>query len=442
MFLIDCVELHPNLALAGLVQELLVYCSNRSHGCQETIRLESLLHHLKECSFTPTNCPHGQFGCEFKGVSNQIQEHLSACEYEKIKGFINFITTRIAALESTVAAQAQLIDSLQKSVQTSQDGDSVDNNHSAAIASSSSSSSSQWPLGEIACRKTLGPFRTGVTSLYYNTGLLYAGFYDGSTQIFNSSTGASMAHMKGHNLSVWSLAVHQPTGRFFSAGSDAIIKVWDTSSVLAAEVDEAEDDPRSSPPGSPVPGLLSQQAPTLQQHLGKVYSLVMSNNTLFSASSDKTIKIWDAQSLECLGTMTGHTSGINSIVLRGGGGGSSDPTLISASNDHTIKLWDVSTSQVIHTIEGIDSEILDVCFGDGMIFASTYDARIIAFDANSGSQIATMLGHAWEVWKLNFSQGAIFSGSFDHTIKRWDVRQFEETATLLGHKVSRNLTVF
>lgn len=88
--------------------------------------------------------------------------------------------------------------------------------------------------------------------------------------------------MQGHTLSVWSLAIHTPSGRLFSSGSDGKIKgiisyvhqysyfvssvVWDLSSGVCCK--------------------------SLTNHTGKVYRLVVNGDKLYSASSDKSIKVF------------------------------------------------------------------------------------------------------------------------------------------------------
>jgi WD40 repeat protein len=67
-----------------------------------------------------------------------------------------------------------------------------------------------------------------------------------------------------------------------------------------------------------------------------VESVVFSRDskTLASASSDKTIKLWDVAGCKMKTTFRGHTSLVVSLSLS-----KDDKTLASASLDHTIKLW-------------------------------------------------------------------------------------------------------
>ncbi|KAJ1568672.1 hypothetical protein HK096_005739, partial [Nowakowskiella sp. JEL0078] len=361
-----CSDLHPNLALASLIQEVL-------------------------------------YGCEYKGTAASVNLHLTNCPYEKIKGYIEFNEKRIIELQNQISEQSREISQLRNTSLIQPPTPTTLDGMTDILAGNSPEPLETWPFGDMQCRRTIAEHRTGVTSLCYHSGILYSGAYDGTIKVSNAESGQIVRSLKGHNMSVWALAVHAPTNRLFSAGSDADIKVW------------------------PMDEDVMDNVATLKNHSGKVYSLVINGNRLYSASSDRTIKIWDLQTLSCLATLAGHSDGVNSLTL-------ANDKLISGASDRTVKIWDLSTAQCVSTIMD-SSEVLDVTFGNNMLFTSTYDAHVNAFNLNDLGMVASMEGHNWEVWQVEYcSRGVLFSGSFDHTIKRWDIRNFQNTATLTGHK--------
>jgi WD40 repeat protein len=67
---------------------------------------------------------------------------------------------------------------------------------------------------------------------------------------------------------------------------------------------------------------------------------------LASASNDKTAKIWDASSGNCLQTLEGHSDSVLSVAF------SHDSTrLASASNDKTVKIWNTSNGACLQTLD-------------------------------------------------------------------------------------------
>jgi WD40 repeat protein len=267
-----------------------------------------------------------------------------------------------------------------------------------------------WVHGTMSCVSTFPSQGTGITSLEFDkNGKLFAGSYDGSIKVFDVYSGSLLGTYAGHQLSVWTLTLDNQDRKLYSGGSDGLLNVWDLNS--------SESLVHSFNPSQ-----------------GKLYSILLYQNRLFTASSDHSIHIWDCRSFEKLGSLHGHLGGVNSIKIV-------DNHLISASTDRSIKvclfdqIWDLNTSSCISSISHHPSEVLDVMAGSNMLFASTYDANITAYSMNDFSRVGSMMGHKWEVWQLQLSNNNLFSGSHDHSIKRWDIRNFQNIESLTGHKV-------
>src|SRR5258708_22976957 len=98
---------------------------------------------------------------------------------------------------------------------------------------------------------------------------------------------------------------------------------------------------------------------TLIGHSGEVQAVAPSpdGGLLASASSDKTIKLWDPHTGEHLRTLQGHSSWVTSVTFSLDGG-----HLASGSDDKTIKLWDPHTGEHLRTLEGHYYERTSVTF--------------------------------------------------------------------------------
>ncbi|KAG9291620.1 hypothetical protein G9A89_022039 [Geosiphon pyriformis] len=408
-------DLHSNLALAGLIQELQVHCSNKKYGCPVVVRLDSHENHLIYCTYSPAICQNVKHGCDFKGTTKGAKDHLEHCVYEKLKTYIESNNTRILTLEKKIEEQQCELQKLRQLIKTPRKdhGSStmstvvnVNGRDYHSLVDDLDFEIDTFPTGDIVCRRTISEHTCGVTSLDFNNGLIFAGAHDGSTKIFQADSGIIIKNLHGHQMSVWALAVHSEGERFFSAGSDGKIKVWDLRE-----------------------GASNECIGTLTQHSGKVYGLVVNENRLYSASSDKTIKVWDTVTLENLATFTGHTDGVNNLLAI------ENDKLVTAGSDNTVKIWDVTTGTCIHSISSHLSEVLDVATGDNLLFASTNEAVIHVYNLNDYTPMTILSGHNWEVWQLEYTNGKMFSASFDHTIKRWDVRnQMACDLTLKGHQ--------
>ena len=67
---------------------------------------------------------------------------------------------------------------------------------------------------------------------------------------------------------------------------------------------------------------------------------------IVSGSDDRTIKIWDFKTAECLNTLEGFQRLVNSIAISPDG-----KYIVSGSSDKTIKIWDFKTFEYIYTID-------------------------------------------------------------------------------------------
>ncbi|KAJ3343638.1 protein with putative role during mitosis [Gonapodya sp. JEL0774] len=366
------------------------------------------------------------------GTLSEARDHLGQCPFEKIKPYIERSEKRFSELEARLAElERERRLWLESGKGTSSPEAAVLDAKAAGNGGTSSGylngvvtedERESLSLSHMSAWRTVSDHRAGVTSLAYTPGVLYAGAYDGTTKVFDAESGALMRSFRGHHLSVWALAVEPGGGRLFSAGSDGTIKVWDMSGGDSDADDGWEDGVAAAVSAAGMDDVSNGQGGgclrTLREHTGKVYSLITMEDRLYSASSDKTIKVWDLHDLSCIATLTGHTDGVNSLTPLG------RDRIASAASDKTVRVWDLARSQTIYTLEDNDSEILSVAWSgssqgnpNGMLFASTYDANIVAYAGDQGfRKIGTMQGHNWEVWQLQYTMGVLFSGSFDHTI--------------------------
>jgi WD40 repeat protein len=83
---------------------------------------------------------------------------------------------------------------------------------------------------------------------------------------------------------------------------------------------------------------------------------------LGSGGYDKTVRLWDVSSGECLKILQGHTNWVRSVLFspvclqHACGERAAFPqgfgqTVVSGSQDETIKLWDIKTGECLKTLK-------------------------------------------------------------------------------------------
>ncbi|KIM19685.1 hypothetical protein M408DRAFT_83185, partial [Serendipita vermifera MAFF 305830] len=155
-----------------------------------------------------------------------------------------------------------------------------------------------------------------------------------------------------------------------------------------------------------------------------------------SGSSDRTIRVWDAETGEnVIGPLEGHSDSVNSVSF------SPDGTrIVSGSSDNTIRIWDVERGvTVIGPLEGHTGWVRSVSFSpDGTRIASgSSDNTIRVWDIeNSETVLGPLKGHIYSITSVSFSPDGtyIVSGSEDETIRVWDSKTGEKVVgPLEGH---------
>ncbi|ACF14566.1 WD-40 repeat protein [Chloroherpeton thalassium ATCC 35110] len=165
-----------------------------------------------------------------------------------------------------------------------------------------------------------------------------------------------------------------------------------------------------------------------------IYSVAFSHDgkLLASASSDKTIKLWNVKTGEELRTLLGHKQSINAVVFN-----QEDTFLASAGSDGKIRLWDANTGDLLKTFKGSKDGINAVAFSPNSEFlaSGSWDKIVTIWNIKKGNAYKKLKGHGHSINDLAFSpDGSLLaSASWDKTIKLWDVSTGEEIKTLTGH---------
>jgi dipeptidyl aminopeptidase/acylaminoacyl peptidase len=168
------------------------------------------------------------------------------------------------------------------------------------------------------------------------------------------------------------------------------------------------------------------------EHTAVVTSVAFSpdGKTLASGGWDLSVKLWDVAGGKVRAELRGHVDGVNAIAFSPDG-----KLLASASADSTVKLWDVVSGKERASLNAAGDRA--VAFSpDGKLLASAgWEKKIKLWDVATATNVSTLTGHTGGINTIAFGPDSalLASGSDDHTVKLWDAAGGRERATLQKH---------
>lgn len=276
------------------------------------------------------------------------------------------------------------------------------------------------------------------------------GDYVGGVRVWDAETMQCIySNPKAHKKFVTSLAwepLHRNAQchRLVSAGKDGLARVWDV--------------------------VRRQNLFTLSGHRMSITSVRWGGEGLiYTASQDRTIKVYSDVEGKLVRTLEGHAHWINTIVLntdyalRTGAfdfqqpaptdpdaaqakalqrylavKGTGPEKMVSGSDDNTCYMWEPSASKKpVLRLTGHQQPVNLVSYSpDGLLFCTaSFDKSLKLWNGKTGKFIATFRGHVGAVYQVCWSADSrmVVSGSKDSTLKVWNLKTHKLLFDLPGH---------
>ncbi|GAA5979166.1 hypothetical protein JCM11641_008447 [Rhodosporidiobolus odoratus] len=182
---------------------------------------------------------------------------------------------------------------------------------------------------------------------------------DRTIRIWEVASGFCTRTFTGHNDWVRSVIPSSDGLQLISCSVDQTSRVWDTSKgetkveLRGHEhvIEVAVFAPIAAYPA--IRELAGIAAPSGRSEEGKVVGAFAA-----TGSRDKTIKLWDTVSGQCLKTLVGHDNWIRALVFHPSG-----KFLLSASDDKTIRTWDLVTGRCLKVLEAHSHFVTTMAWG-------------------------------------------------------------------------------
>ena len=287
---------------------------------------------------------------------------------------------------------------------------------------------------------------------------LASGCKKGEINIWCAKTGQKsnklplMGHTKWITCLAWEpINCRSDCRRLASSSKDCTIRIWDTT--------------------------LLQCKLVLSGHSMSVTCIKWSaNGLIYSASQDRTVKVWRAADGVLCRSLDGHAHWVNTLALncdyivrtgpfepeklvrskdgpknqndmariaqvrydKARGGPIKEDMLVSGSDDFTMFLWKPESAKgPIARLTGHQQLINDVKFSPDMryIASASFDKSIRIWNGLTGKFVTTLRGHVQRVYQIAWSADSrlLASSSADSTCKIWSLTNRKLMCDLPGH---------
>ncbi|ORY51906.1 WD40 repeat-like protein [Rhizoclosmatium globosum] len=222
-----------------------------------------------------------------------------------------------------------------------------------------------WDANTNTCIKELSGHTQGVSGVQFDDNKIVTCSLDKTIRIWSMATFELMHTLHGHTDGV--MCIHYSDKWLASGSADSLVRVWN---------------------------LATMQHFTLHGHSDWVNKVQLYKKTqLFSCSDDCSVILWDLETHQQIRQFQGHYDqilGMSISLPRLKNATGASPKLVTASSDKTIKIWDVDTGTCLHTLFGHGDGVTCVASDTLRIVSGSQDNMLMVWDLESGKLMHSM----------------------------------------------------
>ncbi|KAJ8513272.1 hypothetical protein OPV22_003706 [Ensete ventricosum] len=265
-----------------------------------------------------------------------------------------------------------------------------------------------------------------------------------------------LTSLQGHQKAVSGIALPSGSDKLYSGSKDESVRVWDCQSGQCVGVINVGGEVGCMISEGPwifigVPNAVkawNMQTATdlnLDGPIGQVYSLVVGNELLFAGTQDGRILAWKFSAMgncfEPAASLMGHQLSVVSLVVGA-------MRLYSGSMDNTIRVWDLATLQCIQTLTDHTSVVMSVLCWDQFLLSCSLDKTIKVWVATESGNLEATYTHNEEHGVLSLFgmldaqvKPILLCSCNDNSVHLYDLPSFSERGKIFSKEEVRAMQV-
>ncbi|KAJ1726721.1 ubiquitin-binding SDF ubiquitin ligase complex subunit met30, partial [Coemansia biformis] len=162
-------------------------------------------------------------------------------------------------------------------------------------------------------------------------------------------------------------------------------------------------------------------------HADGILCIQFNDDYMITGSYDSKVHVWDAETLELVSELTGHTMPVRALEF-------DDCKLFSGSLDGTVRIWNYRNGTCIRTLRVFENGgVISLHHRRGTLVVGGESGTIRVYNIAKMTSFA-LTGHTdWVNSVRLYDENTLFSCSDDMLAKRWDLEQRQCVQTFAGH---------